>query len=221
MQEAARHEAGHAVAYWSHGWHFRYVTMRPRAENVIADVRMYRRRVSDTPVKLVTSMECAAAGRIAQFPVSSDAASDQLLRMEFTRVAGPPFVESYEDVDMREFVRCGLTLDWHDVRLNGPDGWLEIWHNAESKIRGDLWPAVMAVTSQLTISPRRLSYEDVSAIASAALPPVSSGATGPTWTTLQHHRMSHRKVRFAGSHNHRNRTKRVEAAVRPHVLILS
>src|SRR5450755_4482373 len=89
QQEIARHEAGHAVAYWSHGWHFRYVTMRPRALNAIAGVRMNGERACDTPAKLVTNMECAAAGRIAQFLMSSDAASDQHLRMEFTRVAGP------------------------------------------------------------------------------------------------------------------------------------
>jgi hypothetical protein len=173
LQETARHEAGHAVAYWSHGWHFRYVTMRPRAENALAGVRIYRERVCDTPAKLVTGMECAAAGRIAQFHMSGDAASDQLLRMEFTRIAGPPFLETYDDVDMRQFVGCALALDWHGVRPTGPDGWLEIWHNAESKISGELWPAVIAVAAELTISPRRLSYEDVSAIVSAALPPLS------------------------------------------------
>jgi hypothetical protein len=131
---------------------------------------MYGRRVCDTPAKLVTSMECAAAGRIAQFHMSSDAAGDQLLRMEFARVAGPPFLETYNDIDMRQFVRGGLALDWHGVRPSGPDGWLEIWHDIESKIRGELWPAVMAVAAELTISPRRLSYKDVSAIASTALP---------------------------------------------------
>lgn len=170
LQETARHEAGHAVAYWSHGWRFRYVTMRPRAENVLAGVRMYRQRVSDTPAKLVTTMECAAAGRIAQYHMSSDAASDQLLRTEFTRIAGPPFRATYHDVDMRQFVGSGLALDWHGVRPGGPDGWLEIWHNIESKINGELWPAVMAIAAALTISPRRLSYGEVSAIASAALP---------------------------------------------------
>lgn len=170
LQETARHEAGHAVAYWSHNWRFRYVTMRPRTENVLAGVRMHRPRVCDTPTKLVANMECVAAGRIAQFHTCSDAASDQLLRLEFTRVAGPPFLEQYDDVDMREFVGCGLALDWHDIGPTGPDGWLEIWHNAESKIRGELWPAVMAVAAELANSRKRLSYEDVSVIASAATP---------------------------------------------------
>lgn len=175
LQEIARHEAGHAVAYWSHGWHFRYVTMRPRAKNAFAGVRMNGERACETPAKLATSMECAAAGRIAQFLMFSDAASDQHLRMEFARVAGPPFLEAYEDVDMRQFVGCGLALDWHDVRQTGPDGWLEIWHNAESKIRGELWPAVMAVAAELTLSPKPLSYKEVSTIASAALPSLTSG----------------------------------------------
>jgi hypothetical protein len=174
LQEVARHEAGHAVAYWSHGWRFRYVTMRPRAENVRAGVRMYGPRVCDTPAKLVTSMECAAAGRIAQFQMSSDAANDHFLREEFMRIAGPPLLEAYEDIDMRQFVGCGRALDEHAVRPTGPDGWLEIWHDAESKIK-ELWPAVMAVSAELTVSPRRLTYPDVSAIASAAL---SSGDAG-------------------------------------------
>lgn len=184
LQEIARHEAGHAVAYWSHGWHFRYVTMRPRAENTLAGVRMYGNRTCDTPAKLVTSMECTAAGRIAQFPISSDAASDQQLRMEFTRVAGLTSLEAYKDVDMRQFVGCGLSLDWHDVRTTGPDGWLEIWHNAESKIRGELWPAVMAIAAELTSSPKHLSYKEVSTIASAVLPSLTSGNAGTPWTTL-------------------------------------
>lgn len=170
LQETAKHEAGHAVAYWSHGWRFRYVTMRPRVEGVHACVRMYGPRACDTPAKLMTSMECAAAGRIAQFQMSSDAANDQFLRMEFTRIAGPPFLETYRDVDMRQFVGCGRVLDGYAVQPVGPDGWLEIWHSAESKIK-ELWPAVMAVAGELTISPRRLSYADVSAIASAALGP--------------------------------------------------
>jgi hypothetical protein len=151
--------------------------MCPRAKNVLAGVRMYRKRVCDTPAKLVTSMECAAAARIAQFHMSSDAASDQLLLKEFARVAGPPFLETYDDVDMRGFVGCGLALDRHNARPTGPDGWLEIWHNAESKISGELWPAVMAVTTELTISRRRLSYKDVSAIVSAALPALSLTVT--------------------------------------------
>lgn len=184
LQEAVKHEAGHAVAYWCHGWHFRYVTMRPRAENVIAGVRMYRERVCDTPAKLVTSMECAAAGRIAQFHMSGDTASHQLLRNEFMRVSGPPFLETYADVDMRQFVKAGTALDYHGVWPAGPDGWLKIWHNAESNITGELWPAVIAVASELMISPRRLSYEEVSAIVSTVLPSISNGNAGTPWTTL-------------------------------------
>jgi hypothetical protein len=90
--------------------------------------------------------------------------------MEFTRIASSPFLETCRDVDMRQFAGSGLALDWHGVRPSGPDGWLEIWHNIESKINGELRPAVMAVAAELTISPRRLSYEDVAAIASVALP---------------------------------------------------
>jgi hypothetical protein len=169
LLERARHEAGHAVAYWSHGWSFRYVTMRPRAQNVLAGVRMHRARVSDTPAKLMTTMECSAAGRIAQFMMSSDVASDRLLRQELERVAGPPFLGTYPDVDMRQFVGAGIELDWHNVWPTGPDGWLQIWHAIDAKITGELWPAVMAVATELTVSPRRLSYREVSVISSTAL----------------------------------------------------
>ena len=82
---------------------------------------------------------------------------------------------TYGDVDMRQFVGAGLALDQHGAGPTGPDKWLEIWHNAESKVRGELWPAVIAVAAELTISPRSLSYKEVSAIASAALPSNSGG----------------------------------------------
>jgi hypothetical protein len=178
LVETARHEAGHAVAYWHHGWHFRYVTMRPSAENIHACVRMHGRRVSNTPAKLITTMECAAAGRIAQLLMTSDAAGDQLLKQEFERIARLASLDSYEDVDMREFVGAGRALDWYAVRKTGADGWLEIWHDAESKIRGQLWPAVMAVAAELMISSRRLTYREISVIASAALPASPAAGEG-------------------------------------------
>jgi hypothetical protein len=168
--DAARHEAGHCIAYWYYGWRFRYVTMRPRKDGVLAGVRNYGSRVCDTPAKLITSMAIAAAGRIAQFPVASDAASDSILRSELDRIASTVPLTGYPDPDMRQFVGAGLELDVHHVLPAGPDGWLDVWHNAEDQISGPLWPAVMAVAGELMASPRRLSYKQVAAIAAAAVP---------------------------------------------------
>lgn len=54
---------------------------------------------------------------------------------------------------MRNFTRLGHRRDRElsqaDASQAGPAGWAPIWLDAETLVRGDLWPAVQAVAERL------------------------------------------------------------------------
>jgi hypothetical protein len=164
------YEAGHAVAFWHHGWRFRYVTLRPRAAGHAAHLVVgWHRRIADEAGYLA-AMQTAAAGQIAERRFhGQEARTEWGLRRDINDAV----TTGFGDHDIREFVRMGACMDDEILtgapeHEKGPERWIGIWRDAERKITGDLWPAVAAVACMLEAR-RCLTCREVYAIADAAV----------------------------------------------------
>jgi hypothetical protein len=174
----AHHEAGHAVMFWRHGWHFDYVTMHPRGPmrgRAWGLVRDHSSRKIDTQPRLAAFMEIRAAGLITQWwyqPPHDMRSSEQLLTM-FQRTAETP-EDPNDTEDVALFVRAGQEMDRlrraaDPGTVAGAETWLPIWLNAERQIICELWPAVRAIADELRHVRRRMRYARAEELADAAM----------------------------------------------------
>jgi hypothetical protein len=156
-EEDVYHEAGHAAMFCYYNIPIQYVSVRPDLANGYAGmVVVAADEPSNGRAELEDWMRCAAAG---------DAARSHILRRDIPETDDliAVFIRALTDItenpdrrghsDMRNFTRLGHRRDRElsqaDASQAGPAGWAPIWLDAETLVRGDLWPAVQAVAERL------------------------------------------------------------------------
>lgn len=171
------HEAGHAVAFWHFGIEFSHVTLNPPANSGhFGQTVLFDREIVGL-AQIEAEMQCAVAGEIAAHwlvPPRRELEDEHLIR-SFTRDAAT--VDANADfavTDGRNFAMIGRERDAEIGRTDpdaatGPDSWLPIFRRAQQLIRVELWSAVHVVAQELCRSATDLRYEDVAALAAAAL----------------------------------------------------